>query len=265
MRLNISKPFLITILVFFLVMIFHYSGILFPVENLAIKILGPVGSGFYNFGGKVQSFFKPGISAADYEKVLAERDQLIVEKAELLALQRENEELRTSLNFKKEKSYDSLMANILGRDPNFSNYFILNKGLRDGVEINLPVVSPEGILVGKILKVEDRLSVMLIPTDTNFQTAAAILGKTKNGTSGLVHGEKGLGIKMEFIPQEEEISRDDIVVTSGLELNMREGLVIGRVAEVKRESRDIFGEATVSPLAVYENLDTVMILLPGKE
>lgn len=265
MRLNVSKPFLITILVFFLVMIFHFSGILFPVENFAVKIFSPIGSGFYNFGGKIQSFFKPDISAVDYEKLLAERDRLIVEKAELLALERENEELRASLDFKNKKSYDSLVANVIGRDPNFSNYFILNQGSRDGVEINLPVVSPEGILVGKILKVEDRLSVMLIPTDTNFQTAAAILGGTKNSTSGLVHGEKGLGIKMEFIPQEEKISRDDIVVTSGLELNMVKGLVIGRIAEVKRESRDIFGEAIVSPLAVYENLNTVMILLPAKE
>lgn len=265
MRLNFSKPFLIVILVFFLIMIFHYSGILFPVENLAIRVLSPVGSGFYNFGQKIQSFFKPEISVADYENLLAERNQLIAEKAELLALQKENEELRASLDFYKEKAYDSLMANVLGRDPNFSNYFILNKGSKDGVEINLPVVSPEGILVGKILKVEDRLSVMLIPTDTNFQTAAAILGETKNSTSGLIHGEKGLGIKMEFIPQEEEISRGDIVVTSGLELNMLKGLVIGRVAEIKRESRDIFGEATISPLAVYENLDAVMILLPPKE
>ena len=265
MRFNFSKPFLTTILVFFLILIFHYSGILFPVENFAVKIFSPVGSGFYNFGQKIQSFFKPEISASDYEKLSAERDQLIAERAELLALEKENDELRASLDFQKEKGHDSLMANVIGRDPNFSNYFILNKGSKNGVEINLPVVSPEGILVGKILKVEDNLSVMLIPTDTNFQTAAAIFGETKNSTSGLVRGEKGLGIKMEFIPQEEEISRDDIVVTSGLELNMLKGLVIGRVAEIKRESRDIFGEATISPLAVYENLDVVIILLPPKK
>lgn len=264
MRFFPSKSILTIIVIFLIILVFHYSGILFLVENAAVKILGPIGSGFYNFGQKIQSFFKPEISIADYEKLLAERDRLIAEKAELLTLRRENEELRDFLDFKKEKTFDSLMANVVGRDPNFSNYFILNKGSKDGVEINLPVVSPEGVLVGKILKVEDRISVMLIPTDTNFQTAVAILGETKNSTSGLVHGERGLGIKMEFIPQEEEISRDDIVVTSGLELNMPKGLVIGRVAEARRESRDIFGEATISPLAVYENLDTVMILLPQK-
>ncbi len=265
MRFNVSKSFLTTILVFFLILILHYSGILYPVENTVIRILSPVGLGLYNFGQKIQVFFKPEISTTDYEKLLAERDQLIAEKAELLSLRKENEELRKSLNFKKEKKYNSLMANVIGRDPNFSNYFILNKGSRDGVQENLPVVSPEGILVGKVLKVEERVSVMLIPTDTNFQTAAAVLGDIEEDTSGLVHGEKGLGIKMEFIPQEEEISEDDIVITSGLEINMPEGLVVGRIAEIKKESRGIFGEATISPLVVYENLDTVMILLLGAE
>ncbi|MFH2136068.1 MAG: rod shape-determining protein MreC [Patescibacteria group bacterium] len=262
MRLAISKSFLTIILVLLVVVVLHYSGIISPVENLVFRILSPVGSGFYSFSQKVQLLWREDITSADYEKLLSEKNWLIAENARLQTLERENGELRKALNFKKEKSYDTLMANVVGRDPNFSNYFILNKGEKDGIQNNLPVVSPEGILVGKILKVSDKISVMLIPTDSGFETAAAVLGGEGSGTSGLLHGEKGLGIKMEFIPQEKEVSRDDIVVTSGLELNMPKGLVIGKVAEVKRESRDIFGEATISPLAVYESLDTVTILLP---
>lgn len=262
MRFSVSKSILIVFLVFFGVLILHYSGILFPVENLAIRGFSPVGSGFYRFSQKIQSIWKPNISAADYEKLRAERDQLVARNMELQILERENEELRNAIDFKKEKPYDYLMASVLGRDPTLSNYFILDKGSKDGVQNNLPVVSPEGMLVGKILKVEEKISVILIPTDTNFQTAGAVLGKTKGSTSGLVHGEKGLGIKMEFIPRDEKVAVDDIVITSGLELNMPKGLVIGRIAEVKKESRDIFGEATVSPFVVYEDLGTVMILLP---
>lgn len=262
MRLGIPKFFLTIFIVFLVVVVLHYSHILSPVENLAMKVLGPVGSGFYSFSQKIGLLSRPETSSADYEKLLAERNLLVAENADLKLLEQENEELRTALDFLKEKPYSSLAANIIGRDPNFSNYFILNKGLKDGVKDNLPVVSPEGILVGKILKAEDNLSVMLIPTDTNFQTAAAILGKTKGNTSGLVQGEKGLGVTMQFIPQDEDVSVGDTVVTSGLELNMPKGLVIGRVAEVKKESRNIFSEATISPLVVYENLDIVMILLP---
>ncbi len=265
MRLGVSKTSFTILAVLLVVTILHYSGILFPVENLAMKVLAPISSGFYIFGQKIQSIWKADVSLADYEKLQAEKNQLIAKNAELQILERENDELRESLNFKKEKQYDTLMATVLGRDPAVSNYFILNKGSKDGVQNNLPVVSPEGMLVGKIIKVEENLSIMLIPTDTNFQTAAAILGEGKNSTSGLVHGERGLGIKMEFIPQDEEVFRGDVVVTSGLELNMPKGLVIGQIAELKRESRDIFGEATISPLAVYENLNTVMVLLPRKE
>jgi rod shape-determining protein MreC len=262
MRFGVSKFFLTIFIIFFAIVVLHYVHVLSPVENLTMKVLGPIGSGFYNFSQKIVSFSKSEASSADYEKLLVERNQLVAENADLKILERENDELRAAINFLKEKSYNSLAANVIGRDPNSSNYFILNKGLKDGVKDNFPVVSPEGILVGKILKAEDNLSVMLIPTDTNFQTAASILGKTKGSTSGLVQGEKGLGIKMQFIPQDEDVSVRDIVVTSGLELNMPKGLVIGRISEVTKESRSIFSEAIISPLVIYENLDLVLILPP---
>lgn len=263
MRFIPSKSILTIIVIFFVLVVLHYSGIISPIENSVVGILSPVGSGFYNFSQKIQSIWREDITLSDYEKLQSEKNWLIAENARLQAFERENMELRKALNFQKEKAYDFLMASVVGRDPNFSNYFILNKGKKDGIQNNFPVVSPEGILVGKILKVEDNLSVMIIPTDSNFQTAAAILGEDEGSTSGLVRGEKGLGIKMEFIPQEKEISRDDVVVTSGLEFNMPKGLVVGKVVEVKRESRDIFSEAVISPLVVYENLNTVMILLPS--
>lgn len=263
MRFAVPKSSFIVLAVFLAVVILHYGGIISPVENLAVKSLSPIGSGFYRFGQKVQSIWTPNISSSDYEKLQSERNQLAAENAELKVIEEENQELREIINFKKENQYNSLVAEIIGRDPDFSNYFILNRGARDGIQGNFPVISPEGIMVGKILKAEENISVMIIPTDTNFQTAAMVLGKTKKNTSGLLHGEKGLGIKMDFIPQDEVIEVGDTVTTSGLELNMPKGLVVGKIAEVKKEAREIFGEATVSPLVDYEKLNLVAVLLPN--
>lgn len=262
MRFSMSKSTLTVVVFFLIIVILHYTGILSPVEGLAIKILQPIESKIYHFGKKIQLLWKHNISVEDYLKLQEERNQLIVKNVELQMLDQENQELRSALNFTKENQYKFLIANVIGRDPLVSNYFILNKGTKDGVENNLPVTSPEGILVGKIIKTEPNISVMLIPTDKNFETAGCILGKTKRNTSGLVHGERGLSIKMDFIPQDEIVEKDDIVVTSGLELNMPKGLVIGKISEVKKEEKDIFGEANISPLITYEDLNIVMVLLP---
>lgn len=262
MRLRFSNRGLIIFIILSLVFIFHYSGLLFPIENYFVKILTPFSVKFYYFGQKVQNWWKPEISFSDYEKLREERNQLAADVVKLQLLEKENQELKEALNFVKENQFNFLAANVIGRDLVFPNHLVLNKGVRDGVQVNLPVVSSSGILVGKIIKADEKISIMVIPTDSQFQTAGMVLGKSQRITSGLVKGEKGLGIKMEFIPQDEVIEKEDLVVTSGLELNMPKGLIIGKVSEVKREVRNIFSEAILNPLIVYEDLDIVMVLLP---
>ncbi len=262
MRFAVSKSALIILLVFLAVLILHYSGIILPVENIAVKALTPIGAGFYNFSQKIQVIWKPKLSSENYEELQSEINRLVAKNVELKMLEEENQKLRDLLNFPKDDQYNLLVAKIIGRDPSLSNHFILDKGTRDGVQNNFSIISPEGMLVGKILKAEENTSVIIIPTDANFQTAAVILGKTQKSTSGLVHGEKGLGIRMEFIPQDESIEIDDIVATSGLERSMPRGLVVGKIAEVKKEARNIFGEAIISPFIDYEKLSIVAVLLP---
>jgi rod shape-determining protein MreC len=232
------------------------------VENIVIKILTPVSRAFYGLGGKIENFGEGKVSLADYSKLEAERNELAAKNAELQILGQENEELRKALDFRNEIGYNLLPANVVGRDPVLSNYLVIDKGEHDGVRENYPVVSPEGILVGKIIRVQKKASLFVVPTDTDFQTAAAILGKSKRNTTGLARGEKGLGISMEFIPQDESVEKDDIVITSGLELNMPKGLIIGRIAEVQKEARDIFSKAAVSPPLSYDNLSIVMVKMP---
>lgn len=262
MRLRISKSSGLIFLILLVAIVLHYSGPLRPLEGFLVKFLEPFGAGIYRFSQKIQTIWRPDISTVDYLKLQEERNRLIAKNVELQILERENSQLREAMQFIREKQYDVVAAEVIGRDPTSLNYLILNKGDKDGLQNNLPVVSSSGVLVGKIIKTEFRTSIMLVLTDSNFQTAGVILNKSKRNTAGLVRGDKGLSIKMEFIPQDEAIDKDDIVITSGLELNMPRGLVIGEVSEVKKEAGNVFSEAILNPLVSYENLNIVMVLLP---
>ena len=287
MRLRISKSSGLIFLILLVVIVLHYSGPLRPLEGFLVKFLEPFGTGIYHFSQKIQTFWRPEISTGDYLKIQEEKNQLIAKNVELRILERENSQLREALRFIREKQYDVAAADVIARDPTSPNYLILDKGEKDGIQNNLPVVSSSGILVGKIIKTEFRTSIMLVLTDTNFQTAGVVLNssphlpvelniqqeggegysgrwgdKSKRNTAGLVRGDRGLSIKMEFIPQDEAIDKDDIVITSGLELNMPRGLVIGKVSEVKKEAEGVFNEAILNPLISYDDLNIVMILLP---
>jgi len=262
MRFFISKISLVVFVILIIIFVLHYSGVLSPVENLVVKILRPISSEIYRLGQRINFLWKSDILREDYLKLQEERNQLVAKNVELQILEQENQELRKILDFTKKNQYKFLIADIIGRDSLNSNYYILNKGENDGIKDNLPVISPEGILVGKIIKAEKNISVMLIPTDANFETAGTILGKSKKNTSGLVRGEKGLGIKMEFIPQDEEIEQNDVVITSGLETNMPKGLVIGKVSEVEKEEKGIFSEATIAPMLSFDDLNIVIVIIP---
>jgi cell shape-determining protein MreC len=92
--------------------------------------------------------------------------------------------------------------------------------------------------------------------------AAAVQGQNDQKTSGVVEGDLGLTIKMDFIPQAEKIKVDDIVVTSGLEKNIPRGLVIGKIIQVNSDSNEIWQKATVESLMNLEDLTIVSILPP---
>ncbi|NCQ16170.1 rod shape-determining protein MreC, partial [Candidatus Falkowbacteria bacterium] len=54
----------------------------------------------------------------------------------------------------------------------------------------------------------------------------------------------------------------DLVATSGLEENIKRGLVVGRVAQVAKENNQVWQSAVIEPLLSLDNLTLVAILLP---
>ena len=164
------------------------------------------------------------------------------------------------------------MANIISRgelegEPEDSQSIVIDKGSRDGLFAGLAVVSSsslgdtgQGIIIGKVVNVKDNLAEIYLVTNKNYKLAAAILGESK--TSGIVAGELGLTIKMEFIPQTENIKPGDLVATSGLEQNIPRGLVIGRVTKVIKENNEVWQSAIIEPQIDLDSLSIVAILLP---
>jgi rod shape-determining protein MreC len=67
---------------------------------------------------------------------------------------------------------------------------------------------------------------------------------------------------MNYIPQLEEINQGDIIITSGLGGDIPRGLVIGRVAQVNKQSNEIWQDVTIEPLSSWHSLTIVSVILP---
>lgn len=249
-----------------LLIFLHFINILGPVEGAAQKIFNPFFSGFYATGAKVRSFF---YRRADQENLadLAERlkgqvNQLVVENARLKALEEENAELRKHLNFLAREKKRSVMASIISRgEPDGADQtIVLDRGSKDGLETGLPVVNGDGLIIGKIIGTKDHLSQACLVSGSRCRLASSLSNKDK--TMGIAQGEFGLTIRMDFIPQTEEVGIGDLAITSGLEKNIPKGLVIGQVRAVNKESKDLWQSASIEPLVDFNDLTIVSVLLP---
>ena len=265
-RPNTKKhiPFIAVIV---LLIFLHFTGIIKPAEDLIMKALNPVFLSLHKASSYLRITYN---ERSDKENLInkinileARVTNLIVENARFKSLDEENQVLREYLKFSKDNELSFVMGNIIARkgldSNNLDQNIIVNKGAQDGVKIGTGVTSG-GAVVGKVISVKSNASEVCLITNRDCKLAATI--QNKDNTSGIINGELGLTIKMEFIPQTEELKIGDTVVTSGLEENIPRGLVLGTIEEISKESNELWQSATIEPLVDIDELVIVSILLP---
>jgi cell shape-determining protein MreC len=67
-------------------------------------------------------------------------------------------------------------------------------------------------------------------------------------------------MNLSYVPQAQELKKDDILVSSNLDSLIPAGLVVGRVEEIKFSAEELFKTAVVSPLVDFNTLSTVAIV-----
>jgi rod shape-determining protein MreC len=201
--------------------------------------------------------------AAAYNELYEEYRALQIDETTITLLKEENELLRSQLSFLSSQEYQHLGASVIAKntDP-VGNTIVLNVGSEDAVKVGDPVIIDEGYLVGKVLTVSEDTCVVRLMSDGESKIAATILGVDR--TIGIVEGGYGISVRMNSIPQNEQIRIGDQVVTSGLEERVPRGLIIGEIAGIEREVYEPFQRAYITPAADLGHIRLVSVLL-GKE
>ena len=257
-----------------LLIFLHFIKILAPVENVIISLINPVADRFYSLSSDLRVVVNEQTDKRDLLAAVrgleVKVNELIVENSRLRMIEEENRKLRQQLKFQTKNINNYSLANVVSRGVGSAfgqeQVFVIDKGEKDGLSIGLAVLDGEGIIVGKTIEVQDSMSKVCLVTDSACKLAGTIQsqGETKDlsNTSGIVEGDLGLTMKMNFIPQTESISVNEIVVTSGLEKDIPAGLVIGRVTQIDDSSNEVWKRATIESLVDLNELTIVSVLLP---
>lgn len=194
------------------------------------------------------------------ETLKRQLQQYAIDAVELETLRQENAQLEHQLAFFERQAYRHLGAHVISRSTGpLTSTFIIDRGRRDGLEIGMPVVVEDGVLIGKILSVRGSSAVVSSVTDPASRVAASVLNVSR--TVGTIEGAVGSILNLTFVPQDETLRVDDLIVTSGLEPLVPAGLVIGLINSVESDPTEPFQSAAVQPFVSYRHYASVSVIL----
>lgn len=206
----------------------------------------------------------------DYDSLMAENESLRAQLADAqksardgIEASEENTRLRELLNL-RQKHTDYLMESckvVLWSSSNWSSSFTISKGSTSGIELNDPVVTEYGALVGQVTELGTNWATVSTLIDVDM-SVGAFVGTT--GSSGMVVGEyalmKNKTAKLTFLADGAQIFQGDEVLTSGSGGAFPAGLVIGTITAVQTEAGGQIEYGIVEPQCDLDSLVQVFVI-----
>jgi rod shape-determining protein MreC len=221
----------------------------------------------------IQSIVRDGVGWVEkvwlgyvYLVNLREENRRLKERIEVLEMEKQHHEEMIAANARltellnlKETLHDPVVAaQVIGVDPTgWFRAVMVNKGKRDGVRVDMPVLSARGV-VGRVVSVSPHYAKVLLIIDQN--SAVDILVQ-RSRDRGMVKGMFTDACRLDYMVSTSDVVVGDLVITSGLGGVFPKGLLVGKVTSVGETPGELFKEVLVKPAVDFSRLEEVLILL----
>ena len=158
--------------------------------------------------------------------------------------------------------YSHLLADIVGFKGEFiERCFVINKGKKDKIKLDYPVISNDGI-VGKIISVSHNYSIVLPLDHSSFELG--IMSK-RNHLQGIMKSDIYSNSYMTLIKPGSDIKVGDIIVTSQISSVFPKGFPVGKITKLIENPADVFMSAKIQTFINPSEIDQVVVLLYEKD
>jgi rod shape-determining protein MreC len=180
------------------------------------------------------------------------------------ALADRSRNLAELLQLRDRATLQTAAAEIIGdaAAPDFQTMTI-DKGTRDGLRPDMAVIAPAGV-VGRVVVPSLRAAKVQLLIDRNAAAGALI---ARSRAQGVVVGEGDERLRMEYVSEVADVTKGDLVVTSGIDGIFPKGFVIGVVDSVEKAG-GMYKRIVVKPAVNFRSLEEVLVVLtpmPGRE
>ena len=205
---------------------------------------------------------------AEKQALQEQVDALTMENSRLTQNQYRLQELEDLYNLDQTyEEFNKVAANIIASDSgNWFNTFIIDKGSRDGLAVDMNVIAGSG-LAGIIIKVGDNWAQVRSIIDDMSEVSAQVLSTSDlcfvKGDLQLM--ESGLIQLTQLRDTEGKASIGDTIVTSHVSDKYHEGLLIGYINELSLDSNNLTRSGTLTPAVDFEHLHSVLVITDQKQ
>jgi rod shape-determining protein MreC len=244
------------------------ASVLQPLEVAAERVARP----FRDAYGWTKGLFE---ARSENEQLRAENEQLKQQVIQNESALQENVRLRSLLEYRNSPSfpadYEGVAAEVIARPSNaFEQTIVVSAGSEDGVVVDAPVVTADG-LVGTVTSVTGGAARVRLLTDESSAVSALDL---RTSASGIVrHGQSGDSLVFARVSKKEVVQVGDEIITAGSRFGQLaslypKGIPIGRVTFVGRLNTDLYQQVLIVSDVDFSALDSVLVLvsrrpLPG--
>lgn len=144
-----------------------------------------------------------------------------------------------------------------------SNYLTIDKGQTDGIFSGMGVVSERGV-VGTVSHVSDHFAVVLPLLNPKSQLSCKLKGSNNFGTLRW-NGRNARYAQLDELARHIEFEKGDTIITSGHSAIFPAGIMVGKVADFRKQHDDNFYSLEVELSTDFQALNNVRILINDEQ
>lgn len=168
----------------------------------------------------------------------------------------------------KYPSYHKIAASVIAKDSgNWFSTFTIDRGTNDGIKVGMNVLAGCGLVgivkdvgpnyakIRSIIDDSSKVSAMITTTEDNFIISGSLQSMNESKVIGFT----------ELKDEDDEVKIGDPVVTSYVSDQYQQGILIGYITSIEKNSNNLTKYGTITPVVDFEHLENVLIVMDLKE
>lgn len=244
-----------------------------PLKVAAGYVFVPMQTGVNTVGqwlsDKANDFKTLGEVLNENKELKQQLDDMTLQMNTIKLEQYELENYRELLALdEKYPSYQKVAASVIAKDSgNWFSTFTIDRGTKDGIKVGMNVLAGSGLVgivkdvgpnyakVRSIIDDSSKVSAMVTTTEDNFIVSGSLQSMNERKVIGFT----------DLKDEDDEVMLGDPVVTSYVSDQYQQGILIGYIATIEKNSNNLTKSGTITPVVDFEHMENVLVILDLKE